>query len=180
MTCCVAIEHDGVVHMAGDAALSSDNDVWVQSESKVFRRGSIVMAIAGAARWEPLLRYVVDMPTYKAGSDAGRWVNVDFAAAVRKAAIEEGYVNSGGWFDMGAVAAMVGVGGKLYALEPDLCGWRPLCGFHAIGSGQAHARVSLQETADRKLQPKTRLRRALERAAADTVFVRPPWSFESA
>lgn len=179
MTAIVAVEHAGRVHMAGDSAFSSEDAIWIQSEPKVFRRGPVVVGIAGRGRWETLLRYVTELPAIKRDTDPHRWVNVDLAAAIRKAATQEGFANHDGFIEFDECAAMVGVGGSLFVIEPDLCGWRPLCGYHAIGSGGEHARVSLTETADRKLQPKTRLKRALQRAVDKTPFVRPPFSFET-
>jgi ATP-dependent protease HslVU (ClpYQ) peptidase subunit len=178
MTAVAAIEHNGHVYLAGDAAFSTDDAVWIQSEPKVFRRGAVVIGIAGRARWESLLRYVVDVPPFRRDQDPARWANVDLATAIRKAATHEGYEHESGFIEFEGCIAMVGIAGKLFVIEPDLAAWRPLCGYHAIGSGGEHARVSLSETRDR-MQPKTRLKRALERAAEKTPFVRPPFSFVS-
>lgn len=178
MTAVAGLEHNGLVWLGGDSAFSTEDAVWIQGEPKVFRRGPLVIGTAGRARWEALLRYVVEIPAFRAGQDVGRWLNVDLATAIRKAATQEGYEHESGFVEFDACAAMVGIAGKLYVIEPDLCFWRPLCGYHAIGSGGEHARVSLSETADR-MQPKTRLKRALERAAEKTPFVRPPFAFVS-
>lgn len=180
MTCVAAVVHKGAVWMAGDSAISSDNEVWIQAETKVFVRSGVVFGIAGQPRIEPLLRYVVDVPQVKRGTDPDRWVNVDLAREIRKAMSGEGFVNSASWFEADGSCMMVGLLGKLYVIEQDLCGWRPLAGYHAIGSGGEHARASLRATAGQSLQPRTRLKRALECAAEQTAFVRPPWTFVSA
>ena len=180
MTAIAAAEHGNAVWMGGDSAFSTDDAVWIQSESKVFRRGPVVFGTAGRARWETLLRYVVEVPPVKRDTDPHRWANVDLASAIRKAATQEGFTNENGFVEFEGCEAMVGVLGKLFVIEFDLSAWRPLCGYHAIGSGGEHARVSLTETADRKLQPKTRIKRALQQSADKTPFVRPPFTFESA
>jgi hypothetical protein len=146
----------------------------------VFQRANVVIGISGQCRLEPVMRHIVNVPTFKRGDDPDRWVNVDMAAAIRKALTGEGLVIESGWFDIGESAILIGVGGQLFVIESDLCGWRPLHGYHSIGSGGDKATVSLRETASGKLQPKTRLKRALECAAAETPFTRPPWSFVSA
>lgn len=178
MTCIVGLEHAGKVWLAGAAAFSTDNEVWIQADPKVFRRGDVLIGVCGEARFESVMRYLVDVPRITRGVDLGRWVNVDLAAEIRKACVNDGRVIESGAFTLGECSAMVGVQGSLFVIEHDLCGWRPSCGYCAIGSGAGPARTSLRETEDRKLQPKTRLRRALERAAAETTGVRPPFTFE--
>jgi hypothetical protein len=180
MTAVVSLEHKGAVHMGGDSAISCEESVALQAEPKVFVRNGVVFGIAGQPRIEPLLRYVVDLPNVRKGTDPARWVNVDLASAIRKAMTDEGFVNVASWFEADGTAIMVGLLGKLFVVESDLCAWRPLLGYHAIGSGGEHARASLRETAGKSLQPRTRLKRALECAFEQSPFVRPPWSFVSA
>ena len=178
MTCVAAVVHNGHVWMAGDSAISSENEVVIQAETKVFARNGVLFGIAGQPRIEPVLRYVIDVPNLKPSTDPSRWVNVDLAREIRKALTGEGFVNVAGWYEAEGSSILVGLLGKLYVIEPDLCGWRPLVGYHAIGSGGERARASLRETHGKPLQPRTRLKRALESAASLTAYVRPPFHFE--
>lgn len=177
MTTIVGVVHHSTVWLGGDAAMSSEDSVALQTLPKVFNRGPAVIGVCGQARLEPVMRHVVQVPNFKRGDDPDRWVNVDLANAIRTAVTREGLVTESGWLDLGDSAILVGVAGQLFAIESDLCGWRPLQGFYAIGSGGEKARASLAETHEKKLQPRTRLKRALERAAAETPFTRPPWTF---
>lgn len=178
MTAVAGISDGKYVWLAGDSAFSTDDSVWIQRDPKVFKRGPVVIGTAGRARWESLLRYVVDIPPLKRDQEPARWANVDLATAIRKAATQEGYEHESGFIEFDDCAAMVGIAGRLFVVEPDLCCWSPMSGYHAIGSGGEHALVSLTETAGR-MQPKARLKRALERAVEKTPFVRPPFSFVS-
>lgn len=176
MTAIVGLVHKGRVWMGGDSAFSTDEEVWIQRDPKVFRRGDVLIGTCGTARFESVMRYAVDIPRLRKGADVGQWANVDLAYEIRKAHINDGYTVESGAFEIEDCQALIGAGGELFVLEPDLCAWRPLCGFHAIGSGEGPARTSLHETA--KLQPRSRLKRALERAAAETTGVRPPFTYE--
>lgn len=176
MTAIVGLIHKGKVWMAGDAAFSTDEEVWIQRDPKVFRRGDILIGTCGTGRFESIMRYIVEIPRFKKGTDPGQWVNVDLAYEIRRAFINDGYIVEAGAFELDDCQALIGVAGDLFQLEADLCAWRPLCGYAAIGSGEGPARTSLHET--EKLQPRTRLKRALERAAAETTGVRPPFTYE--
>lgn len=176
MTAIVALMHKGRVWMAGDSAFSTDEEVWIQRDPKVFRRGDVLIGVCGTGRFESVMRYAVEIPRARKGQDPGQWANVDLAYEIRRAHQNDGYTAEGPAFEVEDCQALIGVAGELFVLESDLCAWRPLCGYAAIGSGEGPARTSLHETA--KLQPRTRLKRALERASAETTGVRPPFTYE--
>jgi len=176
MTAIVGLIHKNRVWMGGDSAFSTDEEVWIQRDPKVFRRGDVLIGVCGKARFEALMRYVVDIPRFRKGQDPGQWINVELAYEIRKSLINDGYVHESGAFEIDECQAMIGVAGCLFVMESDLCFWRTLEDYSAIGSGAGPARTSLCETA--KLQPRTRLKRALERAAKETTGVRPPFTYE--
>lgn len=176
MTAIVGLVHKGRVWMGGDSAVSTETDIWIQRDPKVFRRGDLLIGTCGIGRFESLMRYVVEIPRIRKGTDVGQWVNVDLAYEVRRAHLADGYVSETGPFAIEGCAALIGVASELFVMDSALCAWRPLCGFAAIGSGEGPARTSFYETT--KLQPKTRLKRALERAAAETTGVRAPFTYE--
>lgn len=176
MTAIVALVHKGRVWMGGDSAFSTDTDVWIQRDPKVFRRGDVLIGVCGTGRFESVMRYSVEIPRLRKGQDPGHWANVDLAYEIRKALVNDGYTCTSGAFEIEDCEALIGVAGELFILTADLCAWRPLTSFAAVGSGEGPARTSLHETA--KLQPRTRLKRALERAAAETTGVRPPFTYE--
>lgn len=176
MTAIVGLVHKGRVWMGGDSAFSNDEEVWIQRDPKVFRRGDVLFGVCGYARFEALLRYVVEIPRFRKGTDVAQWCNVELAYEIRKAHINDGYSHNAGPFEIEDCQALIGVAGALFIMESDLCFWRTLEDFSAIGSGAGPARTSLCET--QKLQPRTRLKRALERAAKETTGVRPPFTYE--
>ena len=176
MTAIVGLVHKGHVWMGGDSAYSTEDEVWIQRDPKVFRRGDVLIGTCGLGRFESVMRYLVEIPKLRKGVDVGQWVNVELAYEVRKAHVNDGYEHTSGAFEVVDCQALIGVAGELFVLDSDLCAWRPLCGYAAIGSGEGPARTSLHET--EKLLPKTRLKRALERASQETTGVRPPFTFE--
>lgn len=176
MTAIVGLVHKGHVWMGGDSAYSTDEEIWIQRDSKVFRRGDVLIGTCGLGRYESVMRYLVEIPRFRKGTDPAQWANVDLAYEIRKAHINDGYVHDSGAFEIKECQALIGVAGELFVMDSDLCAWRTLCGYAAIGSGEGPARSSLHET--EKLLPRTRLKRALERASQETTGVRPPFTYE--
>ena len=87
MTAIVGLVHKGRVWMGGDSAYSTDDEVWIQRDPKVFRRGDVLIGTCGTGRFESLMRYVVEIPRFRKGADPGQWVNVELAYEVRRAAV---------------------------------------------------------------------------------------------
>lgn len=173
MTAIAAIEHAGKAWFAGDSHVELEGIRVLQRAPKVFRRGPVVIGIAGLTVWEALWRRVsfVRQP----GRDVEAWVFGEFAETAQreiKALEIEGD-------DRGECAALIGIAGRVYYVEHDGNPWRPAHGYWAIGSGAELAIGSLHTTARRKLLPRYRLNLALQAAAAHCTTVAPPFRFVS-
>lgn len=167
MTCIAGIEHAGRVWLAGDSAASSDDGVVIaQRTPKVWRVGQIVVGCCGVAQWEGIWRRIsFPRPVTR---DVDAWVFNELHAAVSGMVGED---------DLEDSSALVGIGARLYYVEPDGNASRVGNGYCAVGTGDAVALGSLHTTARRKLLPRYRLTLALQAAAAHCTTVAPPFRF---
>lgn len=170
MTLVIGIElPEGGVMMGADSFVGSDGDNCNADIKKVRRRGHVLIGVSGGIASQDFFKHIFKVPRYS-GESPHRWVAEVFGEAVRKqlrestipAALIDGDV-------------LVGVGGKLFALQDRIGthGFRD--GFGVIGSGSAWAQGSLEMTPH--LKPRTRIRKALEVTAKYSGSVRPPWAF---
>lgn len=168
MTCVVAVADGGGVHFGGDSAITSDDELAIQRDPKVFRRGPYVIGYSGSLRWGSILRYVVPLPTPPRRGVA-RMLNLELSAELA-VALAQARVK--------ADQALLGVSGELYWIDEDLAFVRLGADYGAIGSGAAYALGALS-VLDHRLPPKRRLRHALEAAAHHCPSVQGPWRWAS-
>jgi hypothetical protein len=167
MTCIAGIEHGGRVWLGGDSAVSSEDGVIVsQRTPKVWRTGPLVVGCCGNSSWEGIWRRISFPRAVTRDVDA--WVANELHAAVTGMIGDDTIEDS---------AALVGIGARLYYVEPDGNAWRAAGGYCAAGTGDAVALGSLHTTARRKLLPRYRLTLALQAAATHCTTVAPPFRF---
>ena len=174
MTAIVGIAQGGRVWMGADGCVSYGNDERAAtSSSKIWRAGASggwLIGAAGAGGWTAILRAV----KWPKAADP-EWPEAWLPGALLQAADSLGLElpcsdeNAGEYGD-----ALVGGGGGL---------WRVDCGLDvsrydeaAAGSGSVAARAVLHVTGG---APRSRIRRALEAAAAIVPGVSPPFSIDS-
>ena len=169
MTLIVGIElPDGGVMMGADSFVGVDGDNCNADIRKVRKRGDVLIGVAGGIASQDFFKHIFEMPKYD-GCDPRRWTVEVFGEEVRRQ-LRESTIPSGS-ID-GDV--LIGVGGKLYALQDRIGthGFRD--GYGVIGSATAWAQGSLEMT--QRLKPRTRIRKALEAAAKFSGSVTPPWA----
>lgn len=172
MTLVVGIElPNGGVMMGADSFVGADGDNCNADIRKVRRRSGLLIGISGGIASQDFFKYIFRAPKFE-GDNPHRWMVEVFGEEVRRQ-LRESTISSGA-ID-GDV--LVGVAGKIFALEGRLGthGFRD--GFGVIGSGGAWAQGSLEMTAG--LNPRTRIRKALETAAKYSGSIRPPWHIAS-
>lgn len=170
MTLVVGIEMpDGRVMLGADSFVGADGDNCNADIRKVRREQNVLIGMSGGIASQDFFKHMFKLPTYD-GSDPSSWVVEVFGRQVREQ-LRECNIPSG------AIDGdlLIGVAGKLFALEGRFGthGFRD--GFGVIGSGSAWAQGSLEMTS--KMTPRTRIKKALETASKYSGSVRPPWSF---
>lgn len=177
MTCIVGIEYPGGVLIGGDSAGVAGTSIVIRTDRKVFVNGPYAMGFTDSFRMGQLLRYRVDVPIPTADDldDLDRFMATTFVDVVRKALQEGGYTKitdnqeEGGTF-------LVGIAGRLYAIESDFQIGRNADGYEALGCGRDLALGSLHTTGLLEgLTPKDRIEYSLNAAAQFSSGVAPPF-----
>lgn len=174
MTCIVAIEEAGTVHMGGDRASSNSYYTTTHDASKVFEVGPLLIGICGSWRMGQVLQYGLTVPTWSLSWDVDRWIATDLMAAVRQAfethawnRVEHGVAAQRGVW-------LCAVGGRCYAIQGDYSWQRHASGEYATGSGEDFALGSLHSTR-LVMPPELRVRNALLAAAEHSPSVAGPF-----
>lgn len=180
MTCVLGLVHDGKVFMAGDsAAIDAESmAITVSAGRKVFHRMhtrhySLVLGYSGSFRAGEVLKHAVEVPAYGRTSDIERYIVTKFVPAVRAAFVDatiEDAANS-------TYPFLVGISGRLFAVDSDYHAMESLRGFAAVGQGAPWAEAVLAVT---RGDPERRLRRALGVAEEFCAGVRGPFDVVSA
>ncbi len=178
MTCIVGIEYKNGVLIGGDSAGVVGTSVVVRADCKVFSSGPYAMGYTTSFRMGQLLRYRLEPPTPTTSDldDLDRFMATTFIDAVRCTLKEGGYAKVTDGEEECGGDFLVGIAGRLYAIESDFQIGRNAAGYEALGAGRDLALGSLFTTKDMsRLTPKTRVEYALSAASEFSTQVVPPF-----
>lgn len=173
MTCIVAIEDNNKVIMGGDRLGSNGYTGAPVSESKVFKKGGVMIGYTSSFRMGQLLQHALEIPALPAEINLDKWVAIDFMQAIRKAYKDNGWdkekdgAAEGGSF-------LLAIGNRCYEIQDDYSYIRHISGEYAVGSGKHYALGSLRSTRGRATATK-RIIESLETAAEYVVSVSAPF-----
>lgn len=177
MTAIVGLEYDGGVVIGGDAAITWPYHLRVESvEPKVWQVGEWVLGTCGSCRIGDLLRHALTPPHPPIDdADIDKFLRTQFADAVRDVLVDSGTVYSKNALEeMSESDFLFGLRGKLYSMQADFSIIRSAGGYFATGCGMDLAMGAMHATAG--LKPTTRIKRALEAAAAHNAAVMAPFT----
>lgn len=166
MTCLVGVVKDGHITMGCDGVVIDGNgNVTVSRDSKIIRKGDLLIGTAGSWRLSNLVHHVFVPPARKPRTPDMKYLAGPFVDALHRCLRDhaprvEATAERDGMLELNL---MVGFRGALYAIESEFDVTRSTDDFDALGSGCQVARGALYATP--KLAPKTRVLKAL--AAAD-------------
>lgn len=172
MTCIVAIEHNGIVHIGGDSAGVSGLSLTVRADEKVFTKDPFVMGFTTSFRMGQLLRYKLTVAGKPEDMDEVEYMSTWFVDAVRNCLKAGGYARTYDGHESGGTF-LVGYRGRLYIIDSDYQVGIPADGYAAVGCGEDLALGALHAT--RQLKPEKRIEVALEAAERFSGGVRRPF-----
>lgn len=178
MTAIAALVEDNVVYIGGDSAGVSGLSLHVRKDPKVFINGPFVMGFTSSFRMGQLLRYSFIPPEHPAKIGIDRYMNTIFVDSVRECLKEGGFaevahgVESGGTF-------IIGYKGKLFVMHGDYQIAIPATNYTAVGCGEDLCIGSLHATNGTDVEPKKRIKMALQAAEAFSGGVRGPFTIKS-
>jgi ATP-dependent protease HslVU (ClpYQ) peptidase subunit len=181
VTCIVGYRHGGKVWIGGDSAGVSGYDLTPRADPKVFVRDGIAMGFTTSFRMGQLLAHRLKVPPLpEKRADLMRWMVHDFVDAVRACLKEGGFATKSSEVETGGTF-LVGVRGRLFAIESDYQVGEALAPYESVGCGRAYAIGACAVLADREpSRPEALVREALRVAAANSAGVRAPFRVVSA
>lgn len=169
MTCIVAIEHDGVVHLGSDSFLGGAFTRDQLDRPKFFTKGSrFAIAFAGGIRGAQIVEHDISFRKKKRTEDEETYLVVEVAKK-----LHVGFKRAGnniideGKIDSHDADFLVCINGKIFVIQDDYSVIRSRHGFAAIGAGQDFALGALSCLSKNSidLSPKEKVKAALEVAA---------------
>lgn len=140
MTIIVGTIQDGTVILGADSASSTADMVQLKAQSKVFRKGAMLIGIAGNPRAGQLLNHTFEPPPHPDHLDAlaylvGPWMNEvrDCFKAHGFSRSREGQETNAGF------SMLLGYRGRLFVVYDDFQVFESVLSYQAIGSGRAYA-----------------------------------------
>ncbi|MFE9886268.1 hypothetical protein [Streptomyces scopuliridis] len=174
MTVIVGLVHKGRVHLGGDSAGVSGYRLTVRRDPKVFATGPYVMGFTTSFRMGQLLHHAFKPPRPK--GDLDRFMVTRFIDALRSC------LKDGGWAQKDseqerAGCFLVGIHGRLYAIDSDYQVGESADNYAAVGSGDEIALGALHATANLSMKPRARLTAALTAADHHNAGVCAPYTY---
>lgn len=174
MTVIVGLVHRKRVHLGGDSAGVAGYQLTIRRDPKVFANGPYVFGFTSSFRMGQLLHHAFQPPHPE--GDLDRFMATTFINAVRTC------LKDGGWARKDAEQEqagtfLVGVHGRLFAIDSDCQVGEPADQYAAVGCGDELALGALHATADLDLTPRQRLTAALRAADHHSAGVAAPYTF---
>jgi ATP-dependent protease HslVU (ClpYQ) peptidase subunit len=177
VTAIVGLVHGGSVHLGGDSAGVGDHySLQVRADAKVFATGPYVMGFTSSFRMGQLLRWALKVP--EPDNDLERFMATTFIDAVRDCLREGGWLSKDSERETGG-DFLVGIRGRLFAVQGDFQVAEMADGYAAVGSGYQLALGVLYATRTSRMRPERRLEVALEAAERFNAGVRGPFAYVS-
>lgn len=176
MTAIVGLVHEGSVWIGGDSAgtYAQSYGQQIRADVKVFTRERYAFGFTTSFRMGQLLRYSMRVPEKPPSRDLEEFMATDFIDAVRDCLKQGGFARKDNEVERGG-GFLVGYLGRLFMIGGDYQVGENVVPYNAVGSGEDIALGALHATQGLRLNPRARIRSALEAAATWNAAVRPPF-----
>lgn len=169
MSCLVGIEHNGKVYIGADSAASSDEEIRIRRDQKLFRNDYLIIGACGSIRILQCLKEGLWKPSRDLNSIE------EIVEMMRLHLIDMNTITNTEGVDSFESNLLIGYDGKLYEILTDFQIAEAVEGYTSNGGGKCYALGSLYETAKLKIKPEERIMRALEVAEFFCPSVRSPF-----
>jgi ATP-dependent protease HslVU (ClpYQ) peptidase subunit len=174
VTCIVGLEDGDRVWMGADSLSADGYTKTIRRDPKIFTRGPYLIGFSGSYRVGQLLRWSINDTGPQPGDDLAEFMVTSFVEDVRLVLKDGGITLRGG--EMPGTF-LIGICGRLFAVDVDFQVGEPACGYDAVGSGSDVAIGAMHVTVD--LEPRQRIKTALQAAAAHNAGVQGPFVIKS-
>lgn len=175
MTCVVALKHEGIVHMGCDSAGVGGYSRANRVDPKIYRVGDMLIGFTTSFRMGQLLGYSLTLPRHHADVPVENYMATVFINAVRDCLKAGGWASKKEENEIGG-QFLAGYRGRIFEVESDYQIGEREEPYSAVGCGFDLALGSLFTSIH--MEPRDRVRVALEAAAAFSAGVHPPFRIE--
>jgi len=167
--------------MGSDHAASDEKSgmIIARKDSKVFRVGQYGIAFTDSFRMGDILQYSWKYPVYtptKTNSGLDKFMRTKFVDSVKTTFSENGFGSSPANEEHTGGIFLVGMCGRIFTVDEDYNVGQSVINYAAEGSGAMFALGALYATS-KQINPKARLKLALEAATEFTMSVSAPYTF---
>jgi hypothetical protein len=180
MSVVAGLVHNGTVYLAADSIGCSDTRSTRRQDTKIFRKGEMVIGWVVSYRMGQILQYHLEIPEHPAGMDDHEYMATCFVEAVRRCLKEYGFTpRSADGSDQGG-SFLVGYRSRLFHVMPDFQVGEDMNGYDACGAGCQYALGALAILhEDGITDPEAALKRAVRAAEWHSPWVRSPIQAEA-
>ena len=177
MTCIVGLIHNGSVYMDADSGSLTGYAQTSVAETKVYRKGELLIGDSGSVRCAQILRYAVKPQTIPQDADMHEYLSTvfadDFRRALKAAGIETPWKQPDPWGE-----ALIGARGRLYKLGHDFSVVSSAGSAYMCLGGAADIALGAMFVTRAWPDPKLRLELALSAATHHMAGILPPYVIE--
>lgn len=178
MTCVVALKiGDGRILMGADSAGVGGLAIQSRVDPKIYRVGEMLIGFTTSFRMGQLLGYSLTCPKHHEDVSIDRYMATEFVDAVRTLLKTGGYAKKENEVERGGTF-LVAYRGRVFEMDEDYQVGERQDPFNAVGCGFDLALGSLFTSAGLIDDPRMRVTKALEAAAAYSAGVRAPFMIE--
>ena len=177
MTVIIGLEHEGKVWMGGDSASTSGYHQRRLADPKIFVASDILFGGTGSSRISQIMQYHFSVREQLPSEDDHAYLITLVVPEMRSVLLLHGAMGKDEGRDDGYNSFLMGYRGKLYSFFSDFQLNRYDDGFDAVGAGREYAVGAMGASAH--LEPKKRIKQALEITALWNTTVCSPFHIES-
>jgi ATP-dependent protease HslVU (ClpYQ) peptidase subunit len=177
MSCVVGLIEDGIVYLAGDSQATGGCHKVTCRDPKVFRLEAMVVGATGDPHVAQLVRYGLKLPAYDQAHDDDpfAYLVTTFVPGLHRLVRDQGVPEPKG--DGVDWSLLIGLAGRLFAVDSGLAVEEAHARFNAIGCGAVAATAAFHALRPFPLTPRQRLTGALDSVAKVDVHVSGPFAF---
>jgi ATP-dependent protease HslVU (ClpYQ) peptidase subunit len=186
MTCIVGMIENEHIWLGADNGAYGEVEREVRNHPKVFQKGSMLIGSAGSLRIPQIIQYSMHQPAHPKGYNVMKYLVNVWVPALRTALVDNKVLPkdiTDGDDDKVVPSSilLLGYRGELFTVEDDGNIGRFVTNYMSVGTGSGYALGALCQQAmlNDTRHPQTRVRDALEIAAAHVNNVRGPFTIIS-
>lgn len=175
MTCIIGLKDSGKVYIGGDSLILNSGTTLTASDPKPFKKGDMIFASSGYARFSKIVRYSFTVPKHDKNLSTMEYLNTVFIGSLMKCCDDMQYNKKRESRAETSDSLIIGYDSRIFRMSCDYDVTEYDSNYISIGSGEDYALGSLFSTENSGLMASERIIKALEAAEFFNNGVRFPF-----